>query len=84
MLIKILLSLHHQTKTYKIMKTIITNKELYNELVVSVDVNNIKNVTDKSFYANLQIELANGEVKEIDGEFGYNDYQEEFGFIFSK
>jgi hypothetical protein len=66
------------------MKTIITNKELYNELVVSVDVNNIKNVTDKSFYANLQIELANGEVKEIDGEFGYNDYQEEFGFIFSK
>lgn len=66
------------------MTTIITNEELYNELVVSVDVNNVKNVTDKSFYANLQIELANGEVKEIDGEFGYNDYQEEFGFIFSK
>ena len=66
------------------MTTIITNEELYNELVVSVDVNNVKNVTDKSFYANVQIELENGEVKEIDGEFGYNDYQDEFGFIFSK
>ena len=66
------------------MTTIITNEALYNELVVSVDLNNVKNVTDKSFYANVEIELANGEVKEIDGEFGYNDYQDEFGFIFSK
>ena len=66
------------------MTTIITNENLYNELVVSVDVNNVKNVTDKSFYANVQIELESGEVKEIDGEFGYNDYQDEFGFIFSK
>ena len=66
------------------MTTIITNESLYNELVVSVDVNNVKNVTDKSFYANVQIELENGDVKEIDGEFGYNDYQDEFGFIFSK
>jgi hypothetical protein len=66
------------------MTTIITNENLYNELVVSVDLNNVKNVTDKSFYANVEIELANGEVKEIDGEFGYNDYQDEFGFIFSK
>ena len=66
------------------MTTIITNEQLYNELVVSVDVNNVKNVTDKSFYANVQIELENGDVREIDGEFGYNDYQEEFGFIFKK
>ena len=66
------------------MTTIITNESLYNELVISVDLNNVKNVTDKSFYANVEIELANGEVKEIDGEFGYNDFQEEFGFIFSK
>lgn len=66
------------------MITIITNENLYNELVVSVDVNNVKNVTDKSFYANVQIELENGELKEIDGEFGYADYQDEFGFIFSK
>ncbi len=66
------------------MTTIITNEALYNELVISVDLNNVKNVTDKSFYANVEIELANGEVKEIDGEFGYNDFQEEFGFIFSK
>ena len=65
------------------MTTIITNEALYNELVISVDLNNVKNVTDKSFYANVEIELANGEVKEIDGEFGYNDFQEEFGFIFS-
>ena len=66
------------------MTTIITNESLYNELVISVDLNNVKNVTDKSFYANVEIELANGEVKEIDGEFGYNDFQKEFGFIFSK
>ena len=66
------------------MKTIITNENLYSELVVSVDVHNVKNATDKSFYANVQIELSNGEIKEIDGEFGYNDYQEEFGFIFAK
>ena len=66
------------------MTTIITNEALYNELVISVDLNNVKNVTDKSFYANVEIELANGEVKEIDGEFGYNYFQEEFGFIFSK
>ena len=33
---------------------------------------------------NVQIELENGLVKEIDGEFGYADYQDEFGFIFSK
>lgn len=66
------------------MTTIITNEALYNELVVSVDLNNVKNVTDKSFYANVEIELTNGEVKEIDGEFGYNDFEEEFGFIFSK
>ena len=66
------------------MTTIITNEALYNELVISVDLNNVKNVTDKSFYANVEIELANGEVKEIDGEFGYNDFQEDFGFIFSK
>ena len=66
------------------MTTIITNEALYNELVISVDLNNVKNVTDKSFYAKVEIELANGEVKEIDGEFGYNDFQEEFGFIFSK
>ena len=66
------------------MTTIITNESLYKELVISVDLNNVKNVTDKSFYANVEIELANGEVKEIDGEFGYNDFQEEFGFIFSK
>lgn len=66
------------------MTTIITNENLYNETVVSVDLNNVKNVTDRSFYANVEIELSNGEVKEIDGEFGYNDFQEEFGFIFSK
>ena len=65
------------------MTTIITNEEIYNELVVSVDVNNVKNVICKSFYANVQIELETGEVKEIDGEFGFNDYKDEFGFIFS-
>ena len=66
------------------MTTIITNENLYSELVVSVDVNNVKNVTEKSFYANVSIELENGEVKEVYGEFGYADYQDEFGFIFSK
>ena len=66
------------------MTTIITNENLYNELVVSVDLNNVKNVTDKSFYANVEIQLENGETKEIDGEFGYNDFEEEFGFKFSK
>ena len=66
------------------MTTIITNENLYNELVVSVDLNNVKNVTEKLFYANIEIQLENGETKEIDGEFGYNDFEEEFGFKFSK
>lgn len=65
------------------MTTIITNEALYNETVLSVDLNNVKNVTKKSFYANVEIELSNGDVKEIEGEFGYNDFEEEFGFKFS-
>ena len=66
------------------MKTIITNENLYNETVVNVDLNNVKNVTDKSFTANVEIEFTDGTKREIDGEFGYADYQDEFGFIFSK
>ena len=65
------------------MKAIITNEKIYNELVVSVDVNDLKNVTKGSFYANIEIELKNGQIREIQGEFGYNDFKEEFGFIFS-
>lgn len=64
------------------METIITNESLYNEKVVSVDLNNLKNVTDKSFYSNVEIQVVGGSIKEIDGEFGYNDFEEEFGFIF--
>ena len=68
------------------MTIIITNEELYNSTVVSVDVNNVKNVTDKSFYANVEIDTLFQEkpIRELDGEFGYNDFEKEFGFIFEK
>jgi len=70
----------------KIMKTIITNEELYNSTVISVDVNNVKNVTEKSFYANIEIGtlLWENPIIEFDGEFGYTDFQAAYGFIFSK
>ena len=73
------------------MKIIITSKNTFNTFVQSVDVTNVKNVTDKSFYANVEIELKDTSVHsiisdkiEIDGEFGYEDYKEQYGFIFSK
>jgi hypothetical protein len=66
------------------MKTIITNENLYFELIEEVNLNNVKNVTKNSFYANITIEFKTGQIKEIDGEFGYEDYKEEFGFIFIK
>ncbi len=68
------------------MKTIITNEELYNSTVISVDVNNVKNVTEKSFYANIEIGtlFLKNPIREFDGEFGYNDFEAEYGFTFSK
>jgi hypothetical protein len=66
------------------MTTAITNEELFYKLIRSIDINNVKNVSDISFYANIQIDLMSGEIDEIDGEFGYKDYQNEYGFIFIK
>lgn len=66
------------------MTTIITNEDLYNSKVISVDVNNIKNVNEKSFCANVEIDLSEYGNMEIDGEFGYNDFEAEYGFIFLK
>ena len=66
------------------MEAIITNFELFNSTVNYVDISNVKNVTKDSFYANVEIELENGDVREMFGEFSYNDYKDEFGFIFKK
>ena len=68
------------------MKTIIKNEDLYNSTVISVDVNNVKNVNEKSFFANVEIGTLfwGNPIREFDGEFGYNDFESEFGFIFSK
>ena len=46
--------------------------------------NNIKNVNEKSFCANVEIDLSECGNMEIEGEFGYNDFEAEFGFIFLK
>jgi hypothetical protein len=72
------------TKKINIMKILITSENTFNTVLNSVDVNNVKNVTDKSFYANVQFEWEDGTVTETDGEFGYEDYKEDCGFIFSK
>ena len=64
------------------MKTLITNEKLYNKLVVEVDLENVKNVTNNSFEANVEIEFTNGDKKEFQGEFGYNDFRDQFGFKF--
>ena len=66
------------------MTTIITNENTFNAVLNSVNLNNVKNVTEKSFYANIQFEWQDGTVTETDGEFGYEDYKNECGFIFSK
>ena len=59
------------------MKTTIkvTNEDLYNETVVSVDTTDLIGLN-----GTLAIETAEG-VKEITGEFGENDYKSEFGFV---
>ena len=64
------------------MTTIITNESLYNSLIDNVNVNNITNEGKNSFYANVQIEFLDGTQKEIDGEFGLNDYKADYGFVF--
>ena len=66
------------------MKTIITNEELYHSIVVCVDVTNVKNATKESFYGNVEIVTLfdKNPIKEFDGEFGYNDFEVEFGFKF--
>lgn len=66
------------------MKIVVTNQELYSQIVTSVDINAVKNVTDNSFYANILIEQANGFHQEFDGEFGYSSFEDEYGFIFEK
>lgn len=66
------------------MKTVITNQELYNQKVISVEFNNIKNVTDNSFTGNVAIEVEGEGWKEFDGEHGYSDYEADFGFIIQK
>lgn len=66
------------------MKIIITSENTFNAFLNSVDVTNIKNLTEKSFYANVKFEWQDGTVTETDGEFGYEDYKKECGFIFSK
>lgn len=70
------------------MKTInvtfeITNKELFNEMVIDVNTSGLKyDNSTKSFKGSLEIEKedGNGWVTTT-GEFGNNDYKEELGFI---
>lgn len=84
MYISILINNNGGYKKTKYMTTKITNEKLFYKLIQSVEINNVKNISDLSFYANIQIELVSGEIHEIDGEFGYKDYQNEYGFIFIK
>lgn len=60
----------------------ITNETLYNERVIEVETNNVKNVSNNSFNGNVAIEVENEGWRECDGEHGMNDYEDEFGFIF--
>lgn len=66
----------------------ITNSKLFNEKVVDVDTTGLKNNgTDSKnnhlgFYGVLEIELEeNNDRLVINGEFGQNDYENEYGFI---
>ena len=60
----------------------ITNETLYNERVIEVETNNVKNVSNNSFNGNVAIEVENEGWREYDGEHGMKDYEDEFGFIF--
>ena len=60
----------------------ITNETLYNERVIEVETNNVKNVSNNSFNGNVAIEVENEGRREYDGEHGMKDYEDEFGFIF--
>lgn len=66
------------------MKTIYYNAALYNQKVITVEFNAIKNVTNDSFSGNVSIEVEGEGWKEWDGEFGYADFKEEFGFVIAK
>lgn len=57
--------------TYKI-----TNEALFAATVTDVDFNNFFGDT-----GNIQIELADGNIREIDGQHGAKDYEGEYGFV---
>lgn len=59
----------------------ITNEELFNNLVNDVDASGLKKY-EHSFRGDLTIELENEDFpRTISGEFGSNDYKDDYGFI---
>ena len=58
----------------------ITNEELYNEKVVDVDLDFHKG----GMNGDVAIEVEGEGWRNITGEHGANDYEEEFGFIILK
>ena len=66
----------------------ITNEELFNKMVIDVDTSGLKSKgTDEKgnslgFYGSLEIEAEDGRGwVTATGNFGINDYKEDFGFI---
>lgn len=66
----------------------ITNEDLFNEKVIDIDTSGLKNKgTDEKgnplgFYGSMEIEAEDGRGwVTATGNFGVNDYKEDFGFI---
>lgn len=60
--------------TYKV-----TDPELFSSKVADVDIEQVRGME-----WNIAIELTNGKVKEIQGEFSVYDFEEEYGFLIVK
>ena len=59
----------------------VTNDELFIGEVIDVCTSGLRSVNDDTFEGTLQIETEDKGTITITGEFGYNDYEEEYGFI---
>lgn len=57
----------------------VTNKELFNSTVIEVDTSSLSVGSDRA-HGTIAIETKNDGWKEIQGEHGLNDYQDEYGF----
>lgn len=58
----------------------VTNEEKFSK-VVDVEITADTMLPGGGFHGNVCIELVEGGDKIISGEFGFDDYEEEFGFV---